>query len=181
MPADSHFQTLIPFGNLALAFGLKASAGVKEGLLTARFQISGDRTGIVFPPPSPVPARRDHLWERTCFEVFMNPMPGEAYWEFNFSPSGDWACYRFRSYRAGMTGDERAFFNGCVATSLPSATREWKFSADVSALPEIRSTLRFGLAAVIETENGGKTYWAASHRGDKADFHSRENFTWAPS
>jgi len=53
--------------------------------------------------PAPVaPARADGLWQRTCFELFLR-RPGHAgYWEFNFSPSGEWAAYRFDDYRAGM-------------------------------------------------------------------------------
>ena len=38
-------------------------------------------------------------------------MPGEgpAYREFNFSPSGEWAVYDFRSYRnGGVLENERA-------------------------------------------------------------------------
>ncbi len=53
-------------------------------------------------PPAVVPARADGLWQRTCFELFLK-RPGEAgYCEFNFSPSGEWAAYRFAGYREGM-------------------------------------------------------------------------------
>lgn len=53
-------------------------------------------------PPAVVPARADGLWQRTCFELFLK-RPGEAgYCEFNFSPSGEWAAYRFDDYRDGM-------------------------------------------------------------------------------
>jgi len=53
-------------------------------------------------PPAVVPARADGLWQRTCFELFLR-RPGEAgYCEFNFSPSGEWAAYRFDDYREGM-------------------------------------------------------------------------------
>ena len=53
-------------------------------------------------PAAVTPARADGLWQRTCFELFLR-RPGHAgYWEFNFSPSGEWAAYRFDDYRAGM-------------------------------------------------------------------------------
>jgi hypothetical protein len=53
-------------------------------------------------PPAVTPARADGLWQRTCFELFLR-RPGETgYYEFNFSPSGEWAAYRFDGYRAGM-------------------------------------------------------------------------------
>lgn len=177
MPDDCRFQTLAPFGDPILPFRLRATANVRAGRLAARFEISGDLAGIVFPGPSSAPARCDLLWQRTCFEVFVNPAPGEAYWEFNFSPSGDWACYRFDSYRSGMSPEQTAVIAERAVNSPTSALREWEFSADVTALPEIAVPLRFGLAAVVETESGEITYWAASHRGGKADFHSRESFT----
>lgn len=54
--------------------------------------------------PEPVaPARADGLWRRSCFELFLRPADGAFYFEFNFSPSGEWAAYRFDGYRAGMT------------------------------------------------------------------------------
>ena len=53
--------------------------------------------------PAPVsPARADRLWERTCFELFLRRPDADSYYEFNFSPSGEWAGYRFDSYRSGM-------------------------------------------------------------------------------
>ncbi len=62
-------------------------------------------TGIPkFPPLPPVEAmtesmRGDELWRHTCFEVFIRPLAGEAYYEFNFSPDLQWAAYRFDGYR----------------------------------------------------------------------------------
>lgn len=53
-------------------------------------------------PPAVVPTRADGLWQRTCFELFLK-RPGVAgYCEFNFSPSGEWAAYRFDDYRDGL-------------------------------------------------------------------------------
>src|SRR5215218_1207359 len=54
--------------------------------------------------PAPVaPARADGLWERTCFELFLRQPDVENYYEFNFSPSGEWAAFGFDGYRSGMT------------------------------------------------------------------------------
>jgi hypothetical protein len=51
-------------------------------------------------PPAKAPERTDGLWETTCFELFLLYSDG-GYIEFNFSPSGQWAAYRFDSYREG--------------------------------------------------------------------------------
>ena len=52
-------------------------------------------------PEAARPQRADGLWERTCFELFLRDPESGAYLEFNFSPSGQWAAYRFDGYRAG--------------------------------------------------------------------------------
>jgi hypothetical protein len=52
-------------------------------------------------PPAATPERTDGLWEATCFELFLLG-PDGGYLEFNFSPSGQWAAYRFDAYRQGM-------------------------------------------------------------------------------
>lgn len=53
-------------------------------------------------PAATVPARADGLWQRTCFELFLRDPDTGSYLEFNFSPSGEWAAYRFDGYREGM-------------------------------------------------------------------------------
>jgi hypothetical protein len=52
-------------------------------------------------PEAAQPQRADGLWEHTCFELFLLDPASGAYLEFNFSPSGQWAAYRFDGYRAG--------------------------------------------------------------------------------
>jgi hypothetical protein len=51
-------------------------------------------------------ARADALWKHTCFEAFIAPADAAGYYEFNFSPSLDWAIYRFSAYREGMSPAE---------------------------------------------------------------------------
>jgi len=46
--------------------------------------------------------RTDGLWRTTCLELFVKSVDDPAYFEFNFSPSGQWAAYQFDAYRAGM-------------------------------------------------------------------------------
>ena len=43
----------------------------------------------------------DDLWQHTCFELFIGAKNDAEYYEFNFSPSGEWAAYEFRNYRDG--------------------------------------------------------------------------------
>src|SRR5215208_5502753 len=46
-------------------------------------------------------ARGNELWRHTCFEAFIRASSGPEYYEFNFSPSAQWAAYRFNGHRSG--------------------------------------------------------------------------------
>src|SRR5256885_994522 len=71
------------------------------GQLTLRYFAKG-RIGEMAIPPKTASMRTDELWRNTCFEVFIRPSPGQAYREFNFAPSTQWAAYGFSSTREGM-------------------------------------------------------------------------------
>src|ERR1700739_2784793 len=73
----------------------------RAGGLVLRYVVSGKLDELALPVAT-APARADELWRHTCFEAFIQPSPGKAYYEFNFAPSTQWAAYRFDNYRAGM-------------------------------------------------------------------------------
>jgi hypothetical protein len=133
------------------------------------------RISDVAMPPLAVATRMDELWRHTCFEAFIGA--GVAYYEFNFAPSRRWAAYRFSSYRTGMR----------VATEIDAPPISVQFSPerytlqaslelDALLLPR-DATLRLGLSAVIEENNGRRSYWALAHPAGKADFHHSDCFT----
>src|SRR5436190_13084183 len=70
------------------------------GGAVAEFRVAGDISRLVIPSPA-TPARTDELWKTTCFEIF-SAGDGASYDEYNLSPSGAWAAYRFDGYREGM-------------------------------------------------------------------------------
>jgi hypothetical protein len=157
----------------AIAVGSHAARPTPDRL-ELRYVVTGD-LGALYLPPAGHPARADELWKRTCFEAFVRPAAGEAYFEFNFAPTRWWAVYRFDRYREGMadaeitpalieahTSGER--FELTVAVDLPgwTATRPW----------------RLGLTAVIEELNGEKSYWALAHAPGKPDFHHPDSFAY---
>ena len=127
-------------------------------------------------PLSGAGRRADALWEHTCFEAFVAARDEPGYDEFNFSPSGDWAIYRFSAYREGMSPAEigrvpeisvRRRDDGLV---LVSAVRIGHL-ADL----DVRH-LRVALAAVIEDDNGRLSYWGLRHPPGKPDFHHPNGF-----
>lgn len=120
-------------------------------------------------------SRRHQLWRRTCFEVFFG-VPGQsAYWEGNFSPSGDWNCYRFTDYRQGMVEEQRLDRPQCRAAATPTRL-ELTCSLEIRGLCPDDSVLAVGLACVILETEGTTSYWALDHCGSSADFHDRRSF-----
>ena len=77
----------------------------EPGILVFRYSLEADMSRVRM-PPSLTGGRADALWRHTCFEAFVAPADGPGYHEFNFSPSLDWAIYRFSAYREGMSPAE---------------------------------------------------------------------------
>ncbi len=70
------------------------------GLLLLRYRVTGPVRSLRLPPTAAL-QRTDGLWRTTCFEVFVG-RPGRGYYEWNLSPSTQWAAYGFEAYREGM-------------------------------------------------------------------------------
>jgi hypothetical protein len=146
------------------------------GHLVVRYTISGRIADLRLPHPA-ASARTDELWRHTCFEAFLRPPSGDAYYEFNFAPSTQWAVYAFSSYRSGMR----------VANDVGTPFIEVQRGADFYVLQasldreqlahHTKDALwRLGLSAVIEEESGAVSYWALQHPPGRADFHHSDCF-----
>src|ERR1700755_3260575 len=72
------------------------------GVVTLCYTLRGDMSRIRVGTEG-APGQADGLWKHTCFEAFIRPSGSSRYFEFNFSPTRQWAVYRFDSYRQGMT------------------------------------------------------------------------------
>lgn len=143
--------------------------------LRLRYTLRGDTSALRIPTPAaPVPT--DGLWQHTCLEAFVAADGETAYREFNFSPSSEWAAYRFSSERQRDTSAE-ALERVLLAPPLARATpRSLTLTARVpaSALPRSPATLCLGLSAVIEALDGRLSYWALHHPSERPDFHHRD-------
>ena len=117
------------------------------------------------------PKRADELWMTTCFEAFLRREGAEAYREWNFAPSGDWAAYDFARHRDGMAEAEVVEPYVRVEDNLTW----WALGATIAV--EAGEQWQLGLSAVLEETDGTKSYWALAHPpGDKPDFHSPDCF-----
>jgi hypothetical protein len=139
--------------------------------LALSYVVTGKISDLSIPPVTTA-VRSDELWRHTCFEAFACAPPDTRYYEFNFSPSTQWAAYSFGSYRTGM----------CVATEVGPPAITMRSSPDsftlratldlehLSGLPR-QSIWHLGLSAIVENVSGQKSYWALAHPPGKPDFH----------
>lgn len=155
-PADPQFRVWATVDH-AGALGATATTNIWFGIGAplSRFTISAGE-----------PGRADELWRTTCLEAFLRAEGEDAYREWNFAPSGQWAAYDFASYR------ERA---GNAEVAAPYLRIEdnftwWALGATIAA--ESGVDWRLGLSAVLEEQDGTRSYWALAHANpEKPDFH----------
>lgn len=143
----------------------------RPGRLALRYVLSGSM-GDVRLPPKAASARADGLWRHTCFEVFVGA--GDGYYEFNFSPSTQWAAYRFDGYREGMRLAD-------IAPPHIEARRgidqfELLARLDLNGFGLDDLDWRVGLSAVVESADNSISYWALAHPPGKPDFHHPDCF-----
>jgi hypothetical protein len=152
----------------AVAVRVSRSAG---GRLVLTFHLDGELSLIDVPAPRP-PRLTHQLWEHTCFEAFIAADDAVAYHELNFSPSGEWAGYAFRSYReiAGIA-DEALAPRIAVRTAADRFELEASLALERLSPPYRHATLRLGLSAVIEEIDGERSYWSLRHPSPQPDFH----------
>lgn len=131
--------------------------------MIATFRATGDVEQLRVPPET-AGKRADGLWKTTCFELFVGGT-GDAYREFNFSPSGAWACYGFDGHRSGMQEAEAAV---TIRTAVDNKTLQ--LVAHVEC--QVPDPALIGVTAVIEEADGRLRYWASSFAPGPPDFHA---------
>jgi hypothetical protein len=160
--------------NAVLAVQVKVES-VLQGALHLSYELTVDLAQIRIPAPEP-PDAVDGLWEHTCFEMFVAVKGSANYHEFNFSPSGQWAAYAFSDYRvrsAWMASQSPAIrfaqTNGHLLLEAVIAAAD--LPQNISDKP-----FQLGLTAVIEANDGSRSYWALHHPEARPDFHHRAGF-----
>ena len=142
-----------------------------EGQLWLRYFVDCDLENMVLPLPAE-PQRTDGLWNTTCFEFFLCEPASANYFEFNFSPSSQWAAYRFADYREGMTDWD---------TPRPEIGNDagdthFALEATIALTPSVNGVWEASLSAVIHECGDIKSYWALQHPEGAPDFHHRDCF-----
>jgi hypothetical protein len=148
----------------------------ESGSLSLTYFLKGDITRVRIPPPR-APRIADRVWQHTCFEVFLAVNGQPTYYEFNFSPSGEWAAYAFKGYRDGAPIEDDGLHPEIVVSSAANSF-ELEALVRLDRLPLIRAhkSLRLGLSAVVEETDGTLSHWALKHAPGKPDFHHPDSF-----
>ena len=175
MSADTF--SLVPFpGRPAPEVQLAAVSRRQRAELLLCFLLRGAIGELVLPEPASAPARRDGLWQESCFELFLAPGGEARYWEVNLSPAGHWNVYAFAGYRDGRRPEPGIESLSCTVV------REAESLALTAVLPTggwlpAGEPLQLGLSAVLQERSGPLSYWALTHPAEQPDFHHRQGFT----
>jgi hypothetical protein len=163
-------------------FGIEIKGNIerRSNTLFASYEIAGDLSKIIVPEKKIIPSRRYNLWENTCLELFIAIKDLPKYWEFNFSPSGDWNVFYFKSYRNEGFGnklyEEGSFLSLPFISQRDPEKLKIKLECDLDVIVRNNEELDIGISAVVEFRNYGLSYWALKHFENKPNFHTRDSF-----
>jgi len=183
-PIVRHFE-LVAFSKNPETQKFQISVDIKMHQdLQIELSLKGPMGELIWPAVNPNPKFTDGLWESTCLEVFLAEREKPAYFEWNFSPSGDFAFYSFSDYRKPNRLNSSAII---PKLQWNSSNLDLRFGErELSLLGIDLSKVEANITAVLRHQKSGeKSYWALSHGGlgqtgneekVQPNFHSRENF-----
>lgn len=145
-----------------LAISVVLEERARKGF-TLHYRVRGAVGRLMLPEPE-LPHRGHELWRTTCFELFVRREGEAGYREYNFASSLAWAAYDFTGYRSGMK-DAQGEEPEMISVIGPD------FYDLTINLRRPLATGRIGLSAIMEEQNGAKSYWALAHPPGKPDFH----------
>lgn len=182
LPSPEVFLQPHPASDWQTALSVRVSLAVAgseagPGLLLS-YQIQGPASDLacLHLPATETPGPADGLWQSTCFELFVARQGHEAYREFNFSPSGRWACYAFARERERTPKDDSPRTPDMPrAEWLPGPAPAQQAWVPAALLPD--RPWRMGLSAVLAHRDGRLAYLALQHPKDRPDFHDRRAWT----
>lgn len=173
--APEHPLLCHPASRRPAAAAIGASARLaSDGSLILRYNVRAPAHTLLLPAARP-PGTADGLWRHTCCEAFVTTVDGPEYHEFNLSPAGEWAVYRFTAYR-----ERDPVFQPPAAPRIACVAAAGGFCLSARIAGELlppAAAYAVGLSAVIETPAGELSYWALAHAAGTPDFHHRQGFT----
>lgn len=176
-PSPAHTLHAHPAATAGARLSLSARVRATDQGWDFRYHLQGPIERLRIPPVEPGgPA--DGLWQHTCFEAFVAADGLAGYREFNFSPSGRWAAYRFQAERERDVLAEAGapVVAPAVHTALEPDGLVLNARLPPAALPAGGTSWSIGLCAVVEEIDGRLSYWALKHPRERPDFHHRNGW-----
>jgi hypothetical protein len=153
-----------------LPLNVSVSVGWTAESLQLVYAIAGTIAALRVPAPTG-PGPTDGLWQHTCLESFVSAAGEAAYREFNFSPSGQWAAYRFAGERQRDTTTAPDLPAPVMQLAITPTLLRLDVHLPLAALPCSAPNVELALCAVIEEQDGRLSYWALQHPCERPDFH----------
>ena len=126
---------------------------------------------LVYPIDTPSPHQQEGLWEKTCLEFFIKKNSAPSYYEFNFSPNGNWNGYFFESYRSKP---EILHLKPEILFLKNDSTLKVQFQMD--GINIMQDEYSYLLCAVFVFKNHKQKFFSISHPKEKPDFHDPTHF-----
>lgn len=183
LPAPVHVLTLHPASPwpslLQVEVSLSVAGSIEGPGLLVEYRVGGpaDELADLAIPPAQAPGPADGLWQATCFELFVGRPDAPGYREFNFSPSGQWACYAFERERQ-RTPEPQPVLSPPLMDRRSDASPGLMAWVPATLLPD-RPWL-MGLSAVLAHRDGQLAFLALHHPKSRPDFHDRAGWTVIP-
>jgi hypothetical protein len=172
-----HPFALVPFADPEIPEVRITGDIMREGnVLVVQYSLSGNIQDVLLPEINPQPARKGELWLQTCFEFFLAFPDQPQYWEFNFSPSGDWNVFHMDAYRRFGFSEEKSMQAPVLEIRNNVDCFTLDATIDLSPIAKPESQIQVGITSVIQAHQGHETYWALAHPQPQADFHLRDGF-----
>ena len=118
------------------------------------------------------------LWNRTCFELFLQPATLQEYYEWNFAPDGAWSAYRLADYRSNISTDPDVQLTAATNRCGPSGG---ELHRTMQLAPGHRllavEPCQLAISAVDCECSRPAVYWALAHPPGQPDFHHPTCFT----
>lgn len=174
----SRIDELLPFYGYEKNIGIHLKSFLNGKDFNFEFGVTGDLSLIKIPARSLAPESKDGLYRQTCFEVFIANEEGK-YFEWNFSPSGDWCVFNFEKYRKKAKDllDKKMFSSSVFEQKkdklVLSVSMDYK---EIESQLKSVQKIKIGASVVLEFKSGKKDYYALAHPSEKPDFHDPKGF-----
>lgn len=118
-------------------------------------------------------SRKNDLWKKDVFEVFLHLQGLPGYYEINVSPVGDWNIYHLERYRAKLQEIDDISLTDVQCHFQPTKNESSFAIILESKLFQINPVEKAAITSVLEF--GNQKYHFANKHGKNLDFHDIEN------